>query len=393
MYEVGTGKTGAAAAEEKAFCREQLVKPNIGKVIEQVTVIESLNIVIAIVDGLIRVLDLLTLTPRAKLDSTKECYMFCTNRHQLTSSSSSPALSLCVALRRKLLFFRWEGNGFRAVSEVPMLSSVKAAEFVSKNSCMVGTSKDYVVIQIDSSTVTEMFPVGKRGKPIIALLPDDEVLLAKDNQGIFVSADGRPTRDEASSIVFADAPLDVVYSHPYIISMLNASVEVRNLTTRTLIQTVDCKSGKSMTCRPGRIYLLTANAVVLLQQTSLAKQVQDLVAHNAFPEAIALASLSNPTDPTWEERRTERLNDVYLRYGYFLFNQGKFDDAMRYFQQAKCSPRQILALFSDVLPKDQCRGIQHPVKVKRIVEDDLLRVRVPQRAISVASFADRDCVV
>ena len=66
-------------------------------------------------------------------------------------------------------------------------------------SCMLGQGVRlracrYATVHANTGALSELFSSGKAGTPVITQLVSGELLLAKDNIGIFIGSDGKPSR-------------------------------------------------------------------------------------------------------------------------------------------------------------------------------------------------------
>lgn len=50
------------------------------------------------------------------------------------------------------------------------------------------------MVNVNTGAQTELFSCGKAGTPVIVPLSSGELLLSKENVGIFIGADGKPSR-------------------------------------------------------------------------------------------------------------------------------------------------------------------------------------------------------
>ncbi len=364
---------------------EIMTKPSLGKSVDQLLIIEASKLMIAVVDASVRVYDLPSFNLRSKLDGTKAAYLISCNKHHVNPAdlvSMSSSLLLCVAVKRRLLIYRLDNANFKLTNDIPVSSSVRCMEWVGASVC-VGSLTEYNLVHA-SGAVTDLFPVGKKGKPLCCLLPDQEILLVKENEGICVSWDGKATREEP--VRWSEVPQFVAYVHPYVIVGLTTGVEVRNMVSLAVTQLIDMRGVKCIgTKSVQHLFLASPSALSRLELVPFALQVEELVNHHLFKEALDLVSLNDDQDMDWELSREQRLNDIHIRYAYFLFNKGEYEDAMRYFQQTNIQPQQILALFPEVLPHGQCRNVKHPVKINKIIGENNFQ-RVPLIYLVVSFF-------
>ena len=50
------------------------------------------------------------------------------------------------------------------------------------------------MVHVNTGALTELFACGKAGTPVIVPLSSGELLLSKENVGIFIGPDGKPSR-------------------------------------------------------------------------------------------------------------------------------------------------------------------------------------------------------
>jgi hypothetical protein len=62
------------------------------------------------------------------------------------------------------------------------------------DSICIGFRREYNLIHVQTGAMTELFPTGRGGTPIATLLPNEQILLGRDNISIFIGFDGKPTR-------------------------------------------------------------------------------------------------------------------------------------------------------------------------------------------------------
>ena len=58
------------------------------------------------------------------------------------------------------------------------------------------------MVHVNTGALTELFSCGKSGTPVIVPLSSGELLLSKQNVGIFIGADGKPSRKVPSVGIF-----------------------------------------------------------------------------------------------------------------------------------------------------------------------------------------------
>lgn len=375
--------------------REEFAK----KTLEQLVVVkfQGKALLLALVDSVVKIFSLPSLLELSSLDRYKGAYMFAVNKCMMpaenTGNDGAP-LSLCIALKKKeLSMFLWDKESkFVHWTNVPVTDTVKSVEWAGNSIC-VGNKKEYLLIRVQTALSREIFPVGGR-RADITLLPNRELLLLQNRQGICVNYDGEPRTTRSEAIMWSDTPEALAYFHPFTIAALSNSVEVKNINPRRggkesdASQVINIKGVRfiSRNCSVDSddessypVFIANSTTVKCLHHVPLMKQLEELVKRELYLEAIeqvrASATLcwSGADDEAREEERKNKLTDLYTLYAYRLFNEGNYHEAMRAFYETDCNPRQILALFedADVLPGGQIARVVHPARVTRIHRQSL----------------------
>uniref|UniRef100_A0A2P2JQH6 CNH domain-containing protein n=1 Tax=Rhizophora mucronata TaxID=61149 RepID=A0A2P2JQH6_RHIMU len=144
---------------------------------------------------------------------------------------------LCFARQKRVCIFRHDGGrGFVEVKEFGVPDTVKSLSWCGENICL-GIRKEYVILNATNGTLTEVFPSGRLAPPLVVSLPSGELLLGKENIGVFVDQNGKLL--QAERICWSEAPSVIVIQKPYAIALLPRRVEIRSLRVPySLIQTI-----------------------------------------------------------------------------------------------------------------------------------------------------------
>jgi hypothetical protein len=335
------------------------------------------QVLLSLADGILRLHDLPSMTApsapmplRATLDKARGAYLFAVNVGGLggyktsdgkeakvsggsssgsgatttigvPSSSGSAGLNLAVAVRgKKIIAMKWDSSrgDFALVTELMVPDTVRTIDWAGSSLCL-GFKKEYNMIHVASGAMTDIFGVGRRGQPVSTLLPDREIMLAQDNLGLAITHEGKRTR--RVELNFADVPNALAYHHPYVLACLERGIEVRNVHTGTLVQSIGIQGARFVT-KNGPLYVASGSGVRVLMPVKLQQQVGVLVTRAQYKEALSL--VANSDDNEWDssDARDKRLNHLHVLYSYSLFNSGQYALAMQYFQRTNLNPRQII---------------------------------------------------
>lgn len=74
----------------------------------------------------------------------------------------------------------------------------------------------YAAVHANTGALSELFSCGKASTPVITQLASGELLLAKDNIGIFIGTDGKPSRKVVPAMTTGFPCLSLAGAHDLI---------------------------------------------------------------------------------------------------------------------------------------------------------------------------------
>ncbi|KAL3505909.1 hypothetical protein ACH5RR_031291 [Cinchona calisaya] len=271
---------------------------------------------------------------------------------------------LCFARQKRVCIFRHEvGRGFVEVKEFGVPDTVKSMAWCGENICL-GIRREYVILNSASGALSEVFPSGRIAPPLVVSLPSGELLLGKDNIGVFVDQNGKLLQE--GRICWSEAPTVVVIQKPYAIGLLPRHVEIRSLRDPyPLIQTVVLRNVRRLLQSNNSIIVALDNSVHGLFPVPLGAQIVQLTASGNFEEALALCKLLPPEDSSL---RAAKEQSIHIRYAHYLFENGSYEEAMEHFLASQVEITYVLSLYPYiVLPKSSL--IPEPEKLVDVTGD------------------------
>ncbi|KAK6125515.1 hypothetical protein DH2020_040749 [Rehmannia glutinosa] len=202
---------------------------------------------------------------------------------------------LCFARQKRVCIFRHDGGrGFVEVKEFGVPDTVKSMSWCGENICL-GIRREYVIMNSTNGALSEVFPSGRIAPPLVVSLPSGELLLGKDNIGVFVDQNGKLLQE--GRICWSEAPAAVVVEKPYAIGLLPRHIEIRSLRDPyPLIQTVNLRNVRRLLQSTHVMIVALENSVYGLFPVPLGAQIVQLTASGNFEEALALCKLLPPED-------------------------------------------------------------------------------------------------
>ncbi|KAL7255835.1 hypothetical protein ACSBR1_009884 [Camellia fascicularis] len=271
---------------------------------------------------------------------------------------------LCFARQKRVSIFRHDGGrGFVEVKEFGVPDTVKSMSWCGENICL-GIRREYVILNSTNGALSEVFPSGRIAPPLVVSLPSGELLLGKDNIGVFVDQNGKLLQE--GRICWSEAPTTVVIQKPYTVGLLPRHVEIRSLRVPyPLIQTVVLRNVRHLLQTNYAMIVALDNCIYGLFPVPLGAQIVQLTASGNFEEALALCKLLPPEDSSL---RAAKEQSIHIRYAHYLFENGSYEEAMEQFLASQVEITYVLSLYpSIVLPKSAV--VPEPEKYMDITGD------------------------
>lgn len=254
------------------------------------------------------------------------------------------------------------------VKEFGVPDVVKSMAWCGENICL-GIRREYIIMNSTTGALSEVFPSGRIAPPLVVPLPSGELLLGKDNIGVFVDQNGKLLQD--GRICWSEAPASVAIHKPYAVGRLPRHVEIRSLRAPyPLVQTVVLRDVHLLFQSNNCVIAALSNSVYGLLPVPLGAQIVQLTASGDFEEALALCKLLPPEDSTL---RAAKESSIHMRYGHYLFDNGSYEESMEQFLASQVDITYVLSLYpSIVLPK--VLTIAEPEKLPDLTDEYLSRV-------------------
>lgn len=241
--------------------------------------------------------------------------------------------------------------------------------------------------------------LSSKGKMSVLHVEGGEVLFVRDGTGIFLGADGRPTRREG--VEWHASPLEVAFAKPYVFAVLpsgsipslrnsslpnanNPVLQIRSVGTLFAVQTLCFPPASPTTSSkpassPPQVRLLTPSSgnkppifVVVtpadrttleregstiwrLEMQSWGQQIDELVEKGEFEEALGLL---DSVDNVILEDKDERRAHVQGLFALSLFADERFDEAIEMFMELDTNPAKVIALYPSNVAGELSRSKQ-----------------------------------
>ncbi|KAK7307536.1 hypothetical protein VNO77_40698 [Canavalia gladiata] len=255
---------------------------------------------------------------------------------------------LCFARQKRVCIFRHDGGrGFVEVKEFGVPDMVKSMCWCGENICL-GIRREYVILNASNGSLSEVFTSGRLAPPLVISLPSGELLLGKENIGVFVDQNGKLLPE--GRICWSEAPVEVVIQKPYAIALLPRFVEIRSLRDPyPLIQTIVLRNVRHLCQSNDSVILALDNSIHGLFPVPLGAQIVQLTASGNFEEALSLCKLLPPEDSSL---RAAKEGSIHIRYAHYLFDNGSYEEAVEHFLASQVDITYVLSLYPTIiLPK------------------------------------------
>ncbi|KAG0335759.1 Vam6/Vps39-like protein [Podila horticola] len=365
------------------------------KPIEQLDVIKAVGVLVSLSDGIVNLHDLDSFALRTQLKATKGANLFSVfSRIEIQDGLIPQVITrLAVAVRRKMIVFSWQDSEFMDTKEFSIPDKVKTVEWIGTQNLCMGFDNEYALMDCKTGVLTPLFSPtspslqgalgatfettlstlnnlssmatgglmgfgSKPGKPLITRLPNDEILLGKENSSISVGVDGMPKRK--NGIEWSGTPVELGYSYPYAVAILPRQIEIRNIETRALVQSADMPQARLLT-QGKLLYIASSNEVWRLIPYSFPQQIEELVQKEEYEEAI---SLINQIDPVLLDESVDTLGRIKKLHAHHLFHTHHYEEALSMFLDLDVPAVEVIALYPAVisshLPPQEVEVVSSP---------------------------------
>ncbi|KAI8612719.1 CNH domain-containing protein [Chytriomyces sp. MP71] len=339
--------------------------------IKAMGVVEEASLLLLLEDSQIRTVELATFATRETLNATQGATLLAisskaSNENADVTSTSSiytdehlnapnvvSSRLIAVVVKKRILIYKSSLDGtLRLIKELATPDRAHTLTWLNSNTLAYAHPKrGYFTVTIDTNTVTELykfnasyFPGGSVSKVGIAELPKGQLLLTRNNGGVFVNADASPLIER--DLEWSGTPDAITYSAPYVVAMISGFIEVRSLTTGGVVQRIDFPGAQRMQMGSGTaslIHISSLNCIWRLLPVSFEDQIEHLIASNQFIEAQRLIE---ELEFSSEEEKVSNIIRVRGLYAHHMFTmEHKYEAAMSLLSELRASPIDIVNLF------------------------------------------------
>ncbi|KAI9332684.1 vacuolar sorting protein 39 domain 2-domain-containing protein [Obelidium mucronatum] len=180
------------------------------------------------------------------------------------------------------------------------------------------------------------------GKLGIAQLPKGQLMLTRNDAGVFVNSDASPLIER--DLQWSGPPDYITFSAPYVVAFIAGCIEVRSLTTGGIVQRVEFQDSQTVALGgDSLIHVSSLNCIWRLLPVSFEDQIEHLIASNQFIEAQRLIE---ELEFSSEEEKISNIIRVRGLYAHFMFtSERKYEEAISILSELRASPIDIVNLF------------------------------------------------
>ncbi|KAF8969138.1 vacuolar sorting protein 39 domain 1-domain-containing protein [Flammula alnicola] len=399
--------------------------------IEQLGFIKDVNSLVVLSEATITLFPLPSFSPPTPLPKAKAAFSFAVHssvQNVLLPTSTQPSgepefkrsqpiptlvTQLLIGCRRRAVLYSWKDGEPQEVKEVPLPHSARSIVFLDKDTaCFAYSPTEFAIFSILTMSALDIvtpLPVtsagtamnaltgltgymtlglGAKAKPAVVQVGDN-LLIAKDGQGFFIGADGKPSR--SGTIEWPATPEEIAFVKPYIFSLLPAGtvpiqthqvdtsptatgqvqpsfnptavIQIRSSLSLQISQTLPFPFNASeatatqnalvrlmtpSSSAKSPLYVITTpgSSMWRFTMTPWSEQIDELVLAGQYSDALALLdTLDEASLPDKDQRRIRirALNAVSQ------FRAAKFDDAIDAFIDLDFNPAKVVALYPEAV--------------------------------------------
>lgn len=355
--------------------------------IEQLAIVKEANLLISLSNGYVSSHDLQTYELQETLAKTKGASVFAVTSNIVKDPATGvPSIlsRLAVAVKRKLLLWSWQDMELTSdTTELALVTSIKTLTWATGTKVVAGLSSSYVLVDVETSTITDIVGPGSIGgapgqdggrfggvgmagmgyigmagmapKPLATRLYNEELLLAKDINTLFIDPEGTPLKRR--QIPWSLAPEAIGYSYPYLLALQSSrgTLEIRNPETYTLLQTISLPHANHLhvpqpnvsLAHAGKGFLVTSERCIWrMKALEYDSQIDELVKSGDLDEAISLVGMLE--DALLKDKES-RWREIRILKAQSLFDQRKFRASIELFTEVSAPPERVIRLYPSTI--------------------------------------------
>ena len=359
--------------------------------VEQLGIIKEARVLVSLAGGYVSLHDLQSYELHEQLSKTKGASTFTVTSNIVNDPETGvPGIvsRIAVAVKRKILLWTWRDMELESeTGEISLVAGIKTLTWVSGTKLVAGLSSHFVMVDVESNAVTDLYGPGSIGgpggqesgrlagvgvasmsyigmggmvpKPLATRLMDGEVLLAKDINTHFIDLEGNSLGRR--QVPWSHAPMEIGYSYPFLLALHDVSkgaLEVRNPETLSLLQSVPLPSASVMhipqsntsLAHAGQGFLIASDRVIWrMEALSYDTQIDTLTEKGYLDEAISLIGM---LEAALLKDKPRRLREVKFEKAQGLFRMRKYRDSMDLFTEISTPPELVIRLYPKLIAGD-----------------------------------------
>lgn len=359
--------------------------------VEQLAIIKEANILVSLSNSYVSIYDLQTYELQAQLTKTKGASAFAVTSNIVKDPATGiPSIvsRLAVAVKRKLLLWLWQDMELSPdIVEITLVTGIKTLTWATGTRIVAGLSASYVTVDVETKEITDIVGPGSIGgapgqdggrfggvgvagigymgiggsapKPLAARLGENELLLAKDINTLFIDTDGKPLGKR--QVPWLVAPEAIGYSYPYLLALQTTSkgiLEVRNPNTLTLLQSISLPQANHLhvaqptvsLAHAGKGFLVASDRCIWrMEALDYDSQIDAIVEKGKLDEALSLLDM---LEDALLKDKVGRVRGIKIQKAQWLFENRKYREAMDLFTEVSAPPDQVIRLYPRVIAGD-----------------------------------------
>ncbi|KAK6766827.1 hypothetical protein RB195_026228 [Necator americanus] len=290
-------------------------------------------------------------------------------------------LQTAIATTSKQIHICERRNGKTDTIQKLTTDGIVSAIAFSRLTICFASNGMYNIYHVDSKTVIPLFPFDPQVvRPQICSIENDFLVTGMDGLLISVTAQGVSTRPPL--VIPSIAVSALVYNAPYVYIRSSEDMWIVSLEDARISQSLKIDEGKVLCSLDGEIFAASKQKLFTVSMTSVEKQVDVLISHHKFEEALAL----------YERNLKQHFSDDNLsnfvalkkKVAFQYLEEHNFEKAAELLISAEIDPQEVVTN-SLSLPAESDSETQER---NQFLEEYLLQIRDYRFALSSRSFID-----
>lgn len=343
---VNPGRPSPSDGSDLKIALQNKTRVSTKKPVVQIETAPELKCLLINSDGCIYAYSMMDLSPSFEIfGKLKNVSRFYVNSYPIHANPFAVEICVSYSKKRSVQLYQVQEDSIVPLKEVSLPEHPRSLALDGRHMC-VGTLSGYLMVDMDSNTRQDLFPVVDTKLLVHRVAPSEFLLAAPNNLGVFVTSAGISQRPP---IQWSEGTFQASYIYPYVVAMNDEFITIHSVLDQQQKQTLPFQGGIVLfESVPDKLLVCTGKDIFILVLIPYETQITTLLNQSKVDEAMELAKAFRKCMS--RDKYQGMMSRIYKRAGFVHFRNLFFDAAEAMFTLGRIDAREIIVLYPGLLP-------------------------------------------